>query len=165
MARNLELKIRIESPEKILEKITAYGGEFVQTLHQKDVYYEYSGGLLKLRLENGVASLIKYNRDESGEKRWSDYQILYLDGEQPEGYLADILKPEAEVVKERNLYMYKNTRIHLDEVEGLGNFLELESVVKGNQTEAEKEFYELGDMLELDLKRQIKSSYRYLVSN
>jgi predicted adenylyl cyclase CyaB len=163
LARNLELKIKLEDPAGIASKLKEHGGRFVKTLDQKDVYYEYDKGLLKLRIENGEASLIKYNRDETGTKRWSDYEILNLSGNSPEDFLKDILNVQAEVVKERNLYMYKDTRIHLDKVENLGDFLELESVVKEDQAKAEEEFYELVDMLELDLEDQIKTSYRFLV--
>ncbi len=73
-------------------------------------------------------------------------------------------KIEAIVEKKRILYMYKNTRIHLDEVKNLGFFLELETVVKGiSKSEAIKEFEEVVNFLELDVKKQIKKSYRDLL--
>jgi predicted adenylyl cyclase CyaB len=68
-------------------------------------------------------------------------------------------------VKTRKLYIYKNTRIHLDEVKNLGNFLELETVVKGNMKEGKTEFDEIVELLKLDISKQIKSSYRTLLMN
>ena len=128
MALNLELKIKIDSRKYLLEKIKSSKARYIKTINQKDVYYKIRKGLLKLRIENGTYTLIKYFRDERG-KRWSNYHLLTLTGENPENYLEDIFKIDIVVEKKRELYMYKNTRIHLDSVKGLGNFLELESVV------------------------------------
>jgi predicted adenylyl cyclase CyaB len=162
MALNLELKIKVDSRKYLLEKINVSKARYIKTIIQKDVYYNVGKGLLKLRIEDGTYTLIKYVRDEKG-KRWSNYHLLKLIGENPENYLKDILKIEAVVEKKRELYMYKNTRIHLDNVKGLGNFLELESVVLKNRKESEKEFNEVVKFLDLDLSRQIKASYKILL--
>ncbi|MEW6507805.1 MAG: class IV adenylate cyclase [Bacteroidota bacterium] len=162
MPINLELKIKIDSRRFVVEKIKASVFNYVKTIHQKDIYYNVNKGLLKLRIENGNCTLIKYLRKEK-VKRWSNYQLLTLTGENPENYLKDIFKIEAVVEKRRELYMYKNTRIHIDNVKGLGNFLELESVVLKSRKESEKEFNEVVRFLELDLSKQIKTSYKNLL--
>lgn len=162
MALNLELKIKIDSHKKILEKIKNSNAVYVNTIFQKDIYYNVPKGLLKLRIENGNYTLIKYLRDEKG-KRWSNYHLLTLIGEDPEKYLSDLFDLVTIVQKTRILYMYKNTRIHVDKVRGLGSFLELESVVVKNKKLSEKEFYEVVEFLGLDLSKQIKASYKNLI--
>ncbi len=68
------------------------------------------------------------------------------------------------VEKVREIFIYKNTRIHLDEVKNLGKFLELETVVKNiSQDEAKLEFEEVVKLLNLDVKNQIRKSYRDLI--
>lgn len=162
MALNLELKIKVDSRKSLIKKINASRSKFIQTIRQKDVYYKVKKGFLKLRVEEGSFTLIKYLRDEKG-KRWSNYQLLKLGGENPEKYLNDLFDIDTVVQKQRELYMYKNTRIHLDTVKGLGNFLELESVVVNNKKNSEKEFDEVVKFLNLDLSKQIKASYKNLV--
>lgn len=162
MPTNLEVKIKLD-PRKNIEKLCLdINAKFRHSIKQKDVYYKYKNGLLKLRIENGSYSLIKYLRDEKG-KRWSDYEILNIEGKNVEKYLSEILTIEAVVEKVRKLYMYKDTRIHLDTVKNLGKYLELETVVTKNKKQAEKEFAEVIDLLKLDMTKQIKSSYRNLL--
>lgn len=161
MAYNLELKIKIDSQLPVIDKLKKKKSKFLGVLKQKDIYYKVTRGLLKLRVENKSYSLIRYLRDEKG-KRWSNYEILTLTGKNPEKFLTEIFTIERIVQKERKVYIYKNTRIHLDKVKGLGNFLELESVVTVNKKKSEKEFNEVVSLLNLDLSKQIRSSYKNL---
>ena len=59
--------------------------------------------------------------------------------------------------------MYNNTRVHLDEVKGLGNFLELETLVLSGLKDAQNRFNKIIDLLGLDIKKQIKNSYKILI--
>ncbi len=166
MALNLELKIKIISHEEFIKKINLIGGKCIDTILQKDTYYKFQKGLLKLREQNGDFQLVKYNRNEEDGERWSDYSLLFLSGENVNKYLSDLFEVETIVEKERNLYIYKNTRIHLDEVKNLGKFLELETVVKEiTKEEAVVEFDKVVEFLDLDISTQIKSSYRDLMIN
>lgn len=162
MPVNLELKIKIYPGQKIENLIKKISTSKVKTLNQKDVYYNFKKGLLKLRIENGHCYLIKYLRDEKG-KRWSNYEILKLEGKNIQNYLSDIFFVEVVVEKVRKLYVYKDTRIHLDKVKRLGRFLELETVVTKGKKHAEKEFALVVKLLNLDLSKQIKASYRDLL--
>lgn len=162
MPVNLELKIKTESHRNILHKLRLINAEEKKTLVQKDIYFKVSNGLLKLRIENGNYFLIKYLRDEK-RKRWSNYEILELKGKNPEKYLADIFQTEVIVEKKRRLFIYKDTRIHIDKVKGLGLFLELETVVTKNKKYAEKQFIEVINFLGLDLSSQIRKSYKNLL--
>ncbi len=163
MPTNLELKAKLDSFRKIKRILKQINAEYKGVLKQKDTYYKANKFLLKLRRVNGKYELIKYIRDEKGKKRWSNFELLFIEGKNPEKYLAEILKPEAVVEKTRELYMYKNTRIHLDNVKNLGRFIELETVVDKGKRDAQKRFDELVDLLELDKNNQIKTSYRFLI--
>ena len=70
---------------------------------------------------------------------------------------------ETIVKKKRELWLYKNTRIHLDIVKNLGSFLELETLVIKGKKDAQKRFDDIIALLHLDLKKQILASYRDLI--
>jgi predicted adenylyl cyclase CyaB len=163
MALNLELKIKVVTFRKILKILNRIGAEYKAELRQKDVYFKSPKGLLKLRKQNGDYELIFYERDENSEERWSDYDVIKIASANAEKAFARFLDIEAVVEKTRRLYIYKNTRIHLDNVKGLGKFLELETVVDKGEKDALSRFEELATVLELDLSKQIKTSYRFLV--
>ncbi len=165
MGKNLELKIKINSDNGIKKKLKGLC-KFVGVLNQKDVYYKIDAGLLKLRIQNGEYFLIKYLRDETSQKRWSNYEILEISSNNAESFLSSIFEVETIVEKERKLYMYNNTRIHIDTVKNLGLFIELETVIeKITEEEGEKEFSEVVEFLNLDLDKQLKTSYRNLLLN
>ncbi len=163
MPRNLEVKIALDNFETVLKRLNELGAEKVAVLKQKDIYYEHGQGLLKLRVMPERSELIFYNRNESEGERWSDYHVLEIDKSQDaESFYAEIFKPIATVEKMRTLYLYDNTRIHLDEVKGLGKFLELETIVISTLEDAQRRFNFLVEKLGLDLSKQIKKSYKNL---
>jgi adenylate cyclase class IV len=162
MALNLELKIKVLSHKKFLSILKMIGAEDRGTLKQKDIYYKVRKGLLKLRVEKKTYTLIKYLRNEKG-KRWSNYELLLMEGKNPEKYLGEIFKIDTIVEKKRKLFLYKNTRVHLDEVKALGKFLELETLLIGNRKDATERFDEIVKILNLDLSKQIKASYKNLM--
>ncbi|MCK5455885.1 MAG: CYTH domain-containing protein, partial [Melioribacteraceae bacterium] len=117
MALNLELKARVENHEAIKHILKNIGATFEKILDQKDIYYKVEDGLLKLRIENGNYSLIKYNREEEKSDRWSNYYVVKMEGTETELLFSSLFPIETEVVKKRELYLYKDTRIHIDTVE------------------------------------------------
>jgi adenylate cyclase, class 2 len=163
MPTNLELKIRLEDNSDILNRVKEINAELRGELNQTDVYYKYKNGLLKLRLENGTQTLIKYLRNEGSGDRWSDYQLISLEKNDAREYLKDILEEETVVEKSRFLYMYDNTRIHIDNVKGLGTFVELETLVLNGKTDAAERFDKIVTLLALNRKREIRKSYRDLM--
>lgn len=163
MPTNLELKIRIDSHQtikKILDKLNAQNKGI---LNQKDVYYSIPDGLLKLRIENGSESLIFYNRNEKDKKRWSDYEVVNLEKGRGEKFLSKLFKVEVVVKKKRELFYYDDTRIHLDKVDSLGKFLELETLVIKGKSDAEKRFNKIIELLNLDVTMEIRKSYKDLL--
>ena len=165
MPKNLEVKIQVKDFTFLLDTLKKLGVEREAVLHQSDIYYENEKMKVKLRIENGKNCLIKYIRDEVNKDRWSNYELLYLEGENPRKYLSDLMSEKTVVVKERSLYLYKDTRIHLDEVESLGKFIELETVCVDSDSDAITRFNELIDILKLDLNNQIKCGYKELIEN
>ncbi|MBL1213770.1 MAG: class IV adenylate cyclase [Ignavibacteriae bacterium] len=163
MAKNLELKIKINSFNKVTQLLNNCNAKYNGLLNQRDVYFEWEKGLLKLRIQNGKNQLIKYIREENSSDRFSNYELLDLEGNNVEEYLSDILPVETVVEKKRELYIYKNTRIHLDTVDRLGNFLELETVVVSDEQDVQAEFNETAELLQLDLSNQIRCSYRDII--
>ena len=165
MAQNLELKIKVDSHDKIIELLKNIKAEPKGIMSQKDIYYKWNKGLLKQRVQNGSYQLIKYIRDENAADRFSNYELLELSGNDAEKYLSDILDIEAIVEKKRDLYIYKNTRVHLDSVKNFGKFLELETVVVSSDQNVQEEFDEVVKLLKLNLDSQIRHSYRDLILN
>ncbi len=163
MPINLELKIRLDNPAPVTERIKAINADYKGELKQVDVYYTYKKGLLKLRIENGGQTLIKYDRNEKPGSRWSDYQLISLEDNDAREYLDDILETETVVEKRRLLYFFDNTRIHLDTVKGLGSFLELETLVINGKDDAEKRFNYIVEALKLNTEYEIRKSYRDLI--
>jgi len=164
MPVNLELKIRIDSLESLIERLKSINAKQDSVFLQKDIYYKIHNGLLKLRIENGLKTLIFYIRDEVSKNRWSDFNLLNIEDNNAEQFLSKLFEVEEVVEKKRKLFWFNNTRIHLDEVKELGNFLELETLVINGNTEAENRFDEIVFLLNLDLSKQIKKSYKNLIS-
>lgn len=163
MPLNLELKVKLKSFNKTKKLLEGINAEFIKTLNQKDVYYKIKGGLLKLRIENDEQSIIKYLRDEKGKDRFSDYDFLRFSYGSAEKFFDSVFKTEAVVRKKRLLYMFDNTRIHLDSVKGLGNFLELETLVLDGKNDAKKRYEYIKKVLELEDIPELKKSYRDLI--
>jgi len=110
-----------------------------ETIEQEDVFFRCDGARLKLRiLGPQQGELIRYERPDLAGIRCSQYVIARTT--EPEA-LREILGLTLGVIgvvrKTRTLYQVGQTRIHLDRVEGLENFLELEVVLRPEQTEAE----------------------------
>lgn len=160
MAANLEIKIPIKNFNTIVRQLDAICARFEATLHQTDVYFSTPSGLLKLRIENGSSQLIHYHRNETGKNRKSTFYILELSGDDPLRYLKRLFPVETVVRKKRLLYMYGDTRIHLDTVQKLGKFLELESRILNGFPRAKKEFQFVVEGLALDISQQFRGSYR-----
>ncbi len=128
--RNLEAKFRLSSLGDARERALAIGYTYRGTLHQRDTFFRVARGKLKLREEGGRGSLIHYGRTETGALQLSSYQIVSVaEPENTRAILAAALGVVAEVRKERILLVRANVRLHLDRVEGLGEFGELEAVI------------------------------------
>lgn len=129
--RNLELKAHDDDPSRTLAAALALPGvEDRGELHQVDTYFRVPRGRLKLREQAGAqAQLVQYERPDRDEARESVYRLTTVTD--PGGLkdsLAAALGVRAVVDKRRRLLLWRDVRIHLDRVAGLGPTLELEHV-------------------------------------
>ncbi len=136
MATNLELKCRTKSLESAHTAARSLGIQPTEILLQTDVYFAVPSGRLKLRRIAGKpAELIQYDREDAPGARWSRYSRFEVsEPDVLQEMLANALGIRGIVQKTRTLYLYGAARIHLDNVEGLGAFLEFEIV----ETEGEE---------------------------
>jgi homotetrameric cytidine deaminase len=129
-SRNIEIKARDADPARTLELALGLGATDNGVISQRDTYFARARGRLKLReQEPGEDELIEYRRADETGARTSSYRRV------PVGAPAELrealdaaLGTLVVVAKRRRLLLLDNVRIHLDEVEGLGSFMELEAV-------------------------------------
>lgn len=147
--RNLERKVRVP-PERLagIRAALVADGVALVTEMQVDRYFDVPAGRLKLRAitehtGSSRAELIGYRRPDLAGSRWSDYRIAPLAAEQAEPLAATIARAAplvVEVRKRREIGIVGATRVHLDIVDGLGAFVELETVIGGqDDADAERE--------------------------
>jgi predicted adenylyl cyclase CyaB len=131
MARNIELKARDPDPAGSLQASLDLGAEDRGWLQQLDTYFKVAQGRLKLREQDTAAELIYYERSDEAIERESNYRIVPIhDADGLKDALTAALGILVAVEKSRRLLLWRNVRIHLDEVPGLGSFIELEAVVE-----------------------------------
>ena len=160
--QNLEIKCRVVDVHALRRLVMAAGGSRIGELRQIDTYFRAGHGLLKLReIEGQPAELIAYERPESSGSRISDYQ-LYTTVD-PAG-LKEVLARSHDLLvtvrKVRELFLIEQTRVHLDSVEGLGSFVELETAgTNRGPNEVRAEHERIMEALELDRTRGIGLGY------
>ena len=139
MPSNIEIKARVRDFNEIRRRAEQLSDRPVEMISQEDIFFHTPQGRLKLRvLSQDKAQLIYYTRpDQEGPKR-SDYHIfLTSDPENLKRVLELAHGIRGIVRKTRYLYLVGQTRVHLDDVEGLGQFMELEVVLQDGQSDAE----------------------------
>jgi adenylate cyclase, class 2 len=133
--RNLEAKFRIVDVRQARARAEAIGFALRATMVQRDTFLAVAQGKLKLREEAEGAALIHYRRVHEGALEVSDYQIVPVADPAPlHAMLSGALGVLAQIRKVRMLLMRRNVRLHLDRVEGLGAFGEIEAVVATDET-------------------------------
>ena len=139
MPRNIEIKARITSVESLLSQARALADGEPVTIDQDDSFFNVPQGRLKLRqFADGSAELIHYHRADSPDTKASDYvRVPVPDPAALREALARACGLLGRVQKQRLLLMAGHTRIHLDRVAGLGDFMELEVVLADGQSDAE----------------------------
>ena len=186
MAKNLEFKGQVQSLDGLYPRLTDLNAVLHEheTVHQIDTYFcvgsssqqsvkpivkrsEACEPRLKLREADGWSEgwLIYYERPNQDGSRYSQYQLCKIaDPGSLKGLLTVALGVKTIVKKQREVWMFNHTRIHLDRVADLGQFVELETVFRG-QTEAEaiREHQHVKAGLHLDAVDPIAVSYSDLV--
>jgi predicted adenylyl cyclase CyaB len=169
MPANMEIKARVHDFDALRVRAAALSDTPVQIISQEDMFFNAPAGRLKLRvLAAERAQLIFYNRpDSSGPKR-SDYHIYEtVEPEALKHVLALALGIRGVVRKTRYLYLAGQTRIHLDDVNGLGQFLELEVVLRPQQAEADAQAFAADLMAKLGVADAdlLEGAYMDLIEN
>lgn len=163
MPRNVEIKARLSDYQQTRSLAARLADSGPTLIEQRDVFLHCPEGRLKLRfLADGTGQLIFYRRTDRDGPKTSHYRIVPTgEPERLLALLADALGVRAEIVKARELYLAGRTRIHLDRVQSLGAFLELEVVLADGESEVagRTEAKRLMAALEIDPDSLIDRAY------
>lgn len=140
IARNLEIKARLHEFEEARAVAASLVEEPPILLHQTDTYFYVPQGRLKLREEDNGSELVFYVRADTFVQKISEYQKVQINNSvRLKKLLSNALGIVTVVKKTRTVFQYGSVRIHLDEVDGLGRFLELEAAVSPTHPEKDAE--------------------------
>jgi len=136
--RNIELKAKLESLSAARDVASRLTGAAPEIEWQTDTYFAAAFGRLKLRERQALpAQLVWYARPDGRESKPSDYLLAPVaDAALLKQALTSAYGVLVVVAKRREIYLYENVRIHLDQVSGLGDFLEFEAVLSTGDQDA-----------------------------
>jgi adenylate cyclase class IV len=139
VGRNVEIKARVADLDSIRRTARSLSSAPSDILKQADTFFVVPRGRLKVReFADGSGELIRYDRpDQSGPKESRYTRIPCPDARSLSDIVSQTLPVRGTVVKRREVFRIGATRLHLDQVEGLGDFLELEVVLTEGQTVAQ----------------------------
>ncbi|MFO7776076.1 MAG: class IV adenylate cyclase [Candidatus Hydrogenedentota bacterium] len=139
MPRNVEIKARVWDADAMQRRIEEAAGTKGQLMEQEDVFFPCPNGRLKLRVfPAGRGELIHYERADTSEARPSEYRLAPVAAPSPLRAVLEAAYGRGVIVRKRRwLYWAGQTRMHLDTVEGLGDFVELEVTLTDTQTETD----------------------------
>ena len=138
--QNIEIKARCANASSIRKYLQQQQARFIGVDEQCDTYFNTSNGRLKMRQGPIENALIYYNRENKAGPKLSEVKLLPLDNN------ADLLKEilakahgvKVVVKKKREIYFIENVKFHIDEVEELGSFVEIEAIDKDGSIGLEK---------------------------
>ena len=132
---NIEIKAHCANPNTIREILLANKAVFKGEDHQVDTYFVVPSGRLKLREGNIENTLIFYDRVEAKGIKKSIVELFHP--QKDVGSLKKILLKSMAVKvvvdKKREIYFIDNVKFHIDQVKGLGHFMEIEAISQGDQ--------------------------------
>jgi adenylate cyclase, class 2 len=136
--RNIEIKARLRDRSRVERELAGLAARDLGVESQVDIFYTSRRGRLKLRASSrDGAALILYERSDTAALRHSDYDVVRVaDAAAMRRLLDEACGRTGEVRKQRHLFLIDNVRVHLDAVEELGDFLELEAVVDAAHPES-----------------------------
>jgi len=162
--RNIEIKVTVSDRKAVVDRLLKLGATYQYTMKQSDYYFGVGDTKEKLRvIDDHEYQLITYHRVEKHGQKDSKYDIKMLNAKETKDLLSH-RKTLKKIEKKRELWLFDNTRIHIDQVEHLGDFLELETVINGISPKAgEREFWTVVEWLGIDVAHSIAGSYSDLV--
>jgi len=163
VATNVEIKARITDLETLKQRAESISDSPAELIVQEDIFFNGPRGRIKLRIfSDDRGELIYYERSDQAGPKLSQYFISNtVEPRKLMIVLESALGIRGVVRKKRWLYWVGNTRIHVDEVEGLGSFLELEVVLSTGQRIEEGEVVTtaLMDRLGIDIADLVQGAY------
>ena len=163
MPANIEIKARVSDPEAILIRARKLTGAEPETILQTDTFFHAETGRLKIReFADGTGELISYHRPDAEGPKTSSYGIAPTpDARALRDVLAAALPVRGVVQKKRLLLLAGRTRIHLDQVQGLGSFMELEVVLPegDDPQDGEREAADLMEKLGIKPEDLVRGAY------
>ena len=136
---NIEIKARSNNQDAIRKILQKQGADFKGIDHQVDTYFRVPHGRLKLREGNIENYLIHYQREETQGLKSSIIKLFTLPANSNlKEILSDALGIFAVVDKKREIYFIENVKFHIDTVENLGDFIEIEALDKNGTIGKEK---------------------------
>lgn len=169
MHLNVEIKARCQQPVRIRQLLLARNARSVGTDHQIDTYLDLppGKGRLKLREGNIEHNLIHYHRtDQAGPKRSEVTLYRPNPGSELKSILTNTLGILTVVDKRRQIFFIENVKFHIDEVTGLGSFVEIEAIDFDGSIGAEKlheQCQYFMDLLEIKVEDLVEVSYSDLL--
>jgi len=125
---NIEVKTRHRHPDIIREYLKKNNADFKGIDHQIDTYFKVAHGRLKLRQGSIENNLIYYNRSDESKAKESHFQLVHIpEAKVLKEVLSRSLGIKIVVEKRREIYFIRNVKFHIDDVVGLGSFVEIEA--------------------------------------
>ena len=163
MGRNVEIKARVKNAGQLRRRVAEIADAPPEIIEQEDTFFRAAKGRLKLRVfEGGNGELIYYRRPDAAGPKTSEYEIAPVaDPAALKSILERVLGVSGVVRKRRELHMVGRTRIHLDDVAGLGDFIELEVVLRETENieTAQREAEKLLETLGIDRASLVAGAY------
>jgi adenylate cyclase class 2 len=165
---SIELKARCADLGSVRERCEALGGEQDEADRQIDTYFSVRHGRLKLRESLRLGTeLIYYARADVAGARESHYDVYAVEDAQAlKAILEKTLGVRAVITKRREVFLIGGVRVHLDRVQDLGTFVELEASVDhaGDIGPVAEEVRRLKDVLGIEDRSLVKESYGDMVA-
>ena len=161
--RNIEIKARVSDLSAVRSKAAAIAASSAEILEQRDTFFAVPRGRLKVReFPDGSGELISYERaNEPGPRECVYARFACENVRVLSQCLSSVLPTLGIVVKHREVFLVGRTRIHLDQVENLGSFVELEVVLTEKElaVDGEREARELLQKLEIPQATLVAGAY------
>ena len=165
---NIEIKAKSNNQDKIREILKSKKAEFKGVDHQIDTYFKVNSGRLKLREGKIENHLIHYQREN---KEGPKQSMVTLFKSEPKSSLKEILTKALGILvvvdKKREIYFIDNVKFHIDIVENLGTFVEIEAIDNDENIGKDKLLEQCQfflNLLEISQEDLISVSYSDLLS-
>ena len=163
----IEIKAKSDNQDKVRDILKSKSADYKGTDHQIDKYFNVNSGKLKLREGNIENNLIHYNREDKEGPKQSEI-ILFKSA--PDSTLKELLTKALGILvvvdKQREIYFIDNVKFHVDTVENLGTFIEIEAIDKDESIGKEKLFEQCQfylDLFQISKENLISVSYSDLM--